>query len=84
MGTISQISAAASEKRDADRYSEAVAEAFDSSTAVKLALQLPTVNVQLIASMFKAGFAAGSLYGYREGAAVFEKIIKEFARGQKQ
>ncbi|HZR03863.1 MAG TPA: hypothetical protein VFA81_11885 [Burkholderiales bacterium] len=83
MGTISQISAAAAAKRDGDSYSEAAAEAFNSSAAVQLALQLPDVNLQLIASMFKAGFAAGSMYGYREGAAVFEKVITEFASGQK-
>ena len=80
MGQVSTAEAATTE-RDRDSYSEAAAEAFNNSTCVKLALQLPNVSPQLIVSIYKAAFADGSMYGYREAAAVFEKIIAGFAHG---
>lgn len=64
-------------------YEQAALEAFNSSACVKLALQMPNVDLVLLVAMYKAGFADGCLYAVREARDSFERASVAFAMGDK-
>jgi hypothetical protein len=84
MGSGKSTAAAAKAVDDADHgYEQAALEAFNSSACVKLALQMPNVDMRLIVSMYKAGFSDGCMYGVREARDSFDRALLVFAAGEK-
>ena len=66
------------------KYEEAAAEAFNSSACVMLALQMPDVRPEVIASIYKAGFSDGSVFTMRTIGDKMDRVLTLLACGTKQ
>jgi hypothetical protein len=63
-------------------YGAAAEAAFLRSACVTLVLQMPNVNLTVVAALYKAGFADGCMYGATESREAFEKVLASLASGR--
>jgi hypothetical protein len=77
----STTAAAVKPEDTAPDYEQAAAEALHRSPCVRLALQMPNVDLRLIAAIYKAGFSDGCMYGITEFRQSCERSLAAMASG---